>query len=408
MKNIVFINHFSGVPDINERSLRHFIISKNLIKSDYRPTIITSQNHYQSLKKDSYLHNKFITIKGVNFIFVKEKSYNKLNLLTKFLKMISFSKNLFFDFIFGKIVLKKVDIVYASSPDLFSSLVAYYIAKRKKAKFILEIRDIWPLSQISLHRFSRKHPVILLLRFIEIFLLKKSDHIISTLNNFKSYLDENNIKTDFTYIPQVVNNHFSKKKMTINLPYDDFDKVGIYAGSVGSFYKIDKFINSFPSHLKNKICIIIIGDGDRWNQVKKLIELKNLSNIFMVHSQPRSILQNYYDIADFAISIHPVEKELHKYGLSPLKVIDYMNAKLPIFYIGDSSLLYDNSFKGLVESNFEKKSINQAFESIAKLPKEKLMSMGQENYSFVNTNNNIEQIQKNIEVVFERIFKNED
>ena len=128
----------------------------------------------------------------------------------------------------------------------------------------------------------------------------------------------------------------------------------------------------------------------------------------MVHSQPRSILQNYYDIADFAISIHPVEKELHKYGLSPLKVIDYMNAKLPIFYIGDSSLLYDNSFKGLVESNFETKSINQAFESIAKLPKEKLMSMGQENYSFVNTNNNIEQIQKNIEVVFERIFKNED
>ena len=322
--------------------------------------------------------------------------------------MISFSKNLFFDFIFGKIALKKVDIVYASSPDLFSSLVAYYIAKRKKAKFILEIRDIWPLSQISLHKFSPKHPVILLLRFIEIFLLKKSDHIISTLNNFKSYLDENNIKTDFTYIPQVVNNHFFKKKISINLPYNDFDKVGIYAGSVGSFYKIDKFINSFPSHLKNKICIIIIGDGDRWNQVKKLIELKNLSNIFMFHSQPRSILKNYYDIADFAISIHPVEKELHKYGLSPLKVIDYMNAKLPIFYIGDSSLLYDNSFKGLVESNFETKSINQAFESIAKLPKEKLMSMGQENYSFVNTNNNIEQIQKNIEVVFERIFKNED
>ena len=136
MKNIVFINHFSGVPDINERSLRHFIISKSLIKSDCRSTIITSQNHYQSLKKDSYVHNKFITINGVNFIFVKEKSYNKLSLLTKFLKMISFSKNLFFDFIFGKIALKKVDIVYASSPDLFSSLVAYYIAKRKSKIYI--------------------------------------------------------------------------------------------------------------------------------------------------------------------------------------------------------------------------------------------------------------------------------
>ena len=76
----------------------------------------------------------------------------------------------------------------------------------------------------------------------------------------------------------------------------------------------------------------------------------------MVHSQPRSILQNYYDIANFAISIHPVEAELHKYGCSPLKVIDYMNAKLPIFYVGDSSLLDDNSFKGLIESEFDEKA----------------------------------------------------
>ena len=403
MKNIVFINHFAGVPGINERSMRHFLFAKKLSSNDDKSTIITSQNHYQSLKKDYYSHNKTIDIDGVNFIFIKEGSYNNLNLLTKFLKMVSFSKNLFFAFLFGKIKLDRVDIVYASSPDLFSSLIAYYIAKRKKAKFILEIRDIWPLSQIVIHKFSSKHPVILLLRSIELFLLKKSDHIISTLNNCKQYLDENNINTKFTFIPQVVNNTFIEEKISINIPYANFEKVGIYAGSVGSLYRIENFINSFPVHLKDKICIIIIGDGDRWNEIKSLVDTKNLHNIFILNSQPRSILQNYYDIADFAISIHPVEAELHKYGCSPLKVIDYMNAKLPIFYIGDSSLLDDNSFKGLIESKFDEKAVIESFIRISELSKQEMIKMGNDNYIFVNKNNSIEVIKNSIEAIFERV-----
>jgi hypothetical protein len=407
VKNIVFINHFAGVPGINERSLRHFILSKNSISNGDKSTIITSQNHYQSLKKDYYSHNNTIDIDGINFIFIKESSYNKVNLLTKFFKMISFSKNLFFAFLFRKIKLDRVDIVYASSPDLFSSLVAYYIAKRKKAKFILEIRDIWPLSQIVIHKFSPKHPVILLMRSIELFLLKKSDHIISTLNNYKLYLDENNIKTEYTFVPQVVNNTFIKEKISINIPYANFEKVGIYAGSVGSLYRIENFINSFPVHLKDKICIIIIGDGDRWKEIKRLIDKKNLPNFFITNSQPRSILQNYYDIADFGISIHPVEAELHKYGFSPLKIIDYMNAKLPILFVGDSSLFDDNSLKGLIESKFDEKALIESFISILELSKEEMIDMGNDNYNFVNNNNSIDVIKDNIEAIFESISNHE-
>ena len=67
---IVFINHFAGIPKINERTLRHFIIAKGLNPKKYESLIICSQKHYQSIKSNNYPNNKIINIDGVNFLFV--------------------------------------------------------------------------------------------------------------------------------------------------------------------------------------------------------------------------------------------------------------------------------------------------------------------------------------------------
>ena len=74
---------------------------------------------------------KLLTLINVNYIFVKEANFKRNNLLTKFFKMVSFSFNLFKAFIFGRINFKNTHIVYSSSPDLFTSLIAHFIAKMK-------------------------------------------------------------------------------------------------------------------------------------------------------------------------------------------------------------------------------------------------------------------------------------
>ena len=105
---ILFINHFAGVPSINERSLRHFIFAKTANKNGYESIIITSQNHYHSINNIKYPTNKIVNIDGVNYIFIKEAVFKKNNLLTKFLKMTSFSLSLFIFFMFKKINIKNV------------------------------------------------------------------------------------------------------------------------------------------------------------------------------------------------------------------------------------------------------------------------------------------------------------
>ena len=153
MKNVLIINHFAGAPNINERSLRHYLLANYLNSKGNNCTIISSSDTYQSSSSNNFQNNKVTIINGVKFLFIKEKFFKKNNLFTKFLRMTSFSLNLLKSFILGRIDTKKIDIVVSSSPDLFTSLVSYYISKKNKSKFILEIRDIWPLSQIVHHKF---------------------------------------------------------------------------------------------------------------------------------------------------------------------------------------------------------------------------------------------------------------
>ena len=149
--------------------------------------------------------------------------------------MISFSLSLFIFFMFKKINIKNVKLVYSSSPDLFTSLVAHWIAKMKKAPHYFEVRDIWPLSQQILHNFDKKNIVIRILTKIELFLYQKSDLLISPLKNFNQYLLEKNIHTPFKFIPQSYFGFSSNSKNELDIDLKSFSKIGVYAGNGWEF-----------------------------------------------------------------------------------------------------------------------------------------------------------------------------
>lgn len=391
---ILFINHFAGVPSINERSLRHYIFAKTANMNGYESLIITSQDHYHSIDSIKYPTNKIINIDGVNYIFIKEIVFKKNNLLTKFFKMISFSFSLLIFFMFRKINIKNVKLVYSSSPDLFTSLVAHLIAKMKKAPHYFEIRDIWPLSQQILHNFDKKNIAIRVLSNIELFLYQKSDLLISPLKNFNQYLLEKNVNTPYKFIPQSYFRFSSNSKNELDIDLKSFSKVGIYTGTVGSFYKVEQLVRFFPKRLKSEIAIIIIGDGDKFEHLKELVAQEGLNNFFILSSKNHEELVKYFEISDFAFGFHPDYDELYKYGLCPLKTYDYMINKLPILFVGNKSYL-DIQSDGIIACKFDnEKNFKDSLTKINSLSKHDLREKGILNYNLVKINNSPESISK--------------
>lgn len=398
---IIFVNHFAGIPQLNERSLRHFIIAKN-IKSKIEPIIITSQKNYQTNNNVKYPNNEIVEIEGINYIFIKERTFKKINLFTKFLRMTSFSFNLFIFFLF-KLRIKNVKCVYSSSPDLFSSLAAHYYAKKVGAKHFFEIRDIWPLSQEVLHGFNSKNLIIRLLRFIELYLYKNVDYIISPLKNLNIYLNEIQIDTPFKYLPQTFfpyDQNISGKNL-IDFSLEEFDRIGVYAGSVGSFFKVENIIDFFPKNFCNKTAIFIIGDGDAFDRLENKVKLLNIKNIFIMKTLTHDNLSYIYNIADFAIASYPDKDSLFQFGHCPLKIYDYMYHKLPIIFIGNKYNL-DIESAGIFQVKFDnRESFSKIINKVNLMSKDELKSIGLMNYDCVNRTNSPENLIKGFnELIF--------
>jgi len=68
-----------------------------------------------------------------------------------------------------------------SSPSIFSGFNAYRMAKRYKARFVFEVRDIWPLSLAELKNVSKMHPIYVLMRWFERYAYKRTNTVIGIL-----------------------------------------------------------------------------------------------------------------------------------------------------------------------------------------------------------------------------------
>ena len=77
--------------------------------------------------------------------------------------------------------LPKPDLILGTSPDLISALSAYVVARFFGVPFVLEIRDIWPLSAVEIGKVSKHHPFIITLSLLERFLYRNADWIVTLL-----------------------------------------------------------------------------------------------------------------------------------------------------------------------------------------------------------------------------------
>ncbi len=333
---ILIINHFAGIPKYSDFSLRHYYFAKYFKEKDFECSIITSKQNYQSREK---VDSSKKLIEDIEYFFIDEPAISSKSLISKTIRMFGFSFNLF-KYLFFQSKKHNPDYIIASSPDLFTCFVSYLFSIKSSSKFILEIRDIWPLTQITVHNLSRINPLAILLKLIEIFLHKKADFVVSNLPNYNQYLIDHKIKFKrYCYIPQVIDvNYYDKNYKKIDLDkansniFDSYDKVGIYAGTIGHYYGLDNIIKSIKL-INNDTAIIFMGEGDFKEKAIKLKYKYNLENLFFIDGHNKSYLFTVMKKCSFGIVSFP-DKDFYKYGIASLKMFDYLYAQIPLLMIG--------------------------------------------------------------------------
>jgi len=329
-KHIWIINEYAGTP-YHGMEFRSYYIAKELVKSGHRVTIVSSS--YSHLFKKLPEHRKE-TIDGIDYLWLKTFDYGTSHDKRRVLKWFLFS----FKVLFLPFSLKKPDVIIVSPMAPFPILPAWVLSKRYGAKLIYEVKDIWPLSLVEVGGFSPEHPFIKFMGWFEKFALRKSDVIVSNLQNYGDHIRELGIDRDFKWI----SNGVDLDEMKEIEPLDDDLKEKIpknkfivgYTGTVGVANTLDSFCEAAKLlQDQTDILFVIVGGGQEKEHLVKTYGQDD--NILFIDAIPKKQVQSMLTI--FNICFIGLRKEnLFKYGVSPNKLFDYMYSSKPILYAIES------------------------------------------------------------------------
>ncbi|HCE32899.1 glycosyltransferase family 4 protein [Fusobacterium sp.] len=332
MKNIWFINEHDAPPEF-EKTRRRYDMCKYLLRlGKYKLHIICGAFLHGSQNKYAYDKNqkKNVNIDGVDVHILKGVKYSS-NIKRIFSMLIFMLRVIFFKFPKDD----KPDIIYGSSPHLFAALGALILAKKNKAKYILEIRDLWPETWVQMKIIKKNGIIHKFFLKLEKYLYEKADKVIFLGENFNYILslgiDKNKV---YTISNGVDLEEFDKNMSSpIKLNAEKFNIT--YTGSIGTANNLDELLDLAKLIDNDAIIFNIVGRGPLKEHLENRIQEEKISNIRFYDPIDKTLVPSLLRSSQ-ALIILLLDIELYQVGISPNKLFEYFASSRPILFYGNT------------------------------------------------------------------------
>jgi glycosyltransferase involved in cell wall biosynthesis len=331
---------------------RHFFLSEAWIKNGYDVTIFTSNSSHLTDKLPRFSGSRMIEdINGVKTIWLKViKSRNSSSFL-RILSWIHFELKILMT---PKRDISKPDVIIVSSLSILSIISGYIFSRIYKAKFLLEIRDIWPLSAKKLGRFGNHNIFIFLLSALERFGYRNADVIVGTMPNLIEHVG--NIERRYkkcVCIPQgiTLEQLDSEEKLSEEYIQQTFTKSTfkvVYAGTINVNNPLEVLLEAILKIPDSEMVeCYVLGSGSMLDMYR--VKFQSCQRIKFIPPIPKNQVKSFIRQTDLCFD--SIDSEIAKYGLSRNKWIDYMNAGRPIIcsYSGFQSMINESGCGSFVE-----------------------------------------------------------
>lgn len=233
----------------------------------------------------------------------------------------------------GIVILKynwRPDIIWASSPPIFTGIVGSLLSKLFNIPMVLDVRDIWPESAVSAGQISRNGLAYRIGRWLEKKLYREAASITCISEPMSEYLGLEGAR----YVTIVYNGVMKSwiDQVEINAT-DNCQKRILYAGNIGRVQGIDILIKAFAKILEQKELddwrLEIIGSGAIQPYIEKLIHDSNLSDRVIIHP-PKTKEEVIKELKTSSILFMNLKGDAVFELTIPSKVFDYLIAARPI------------------------------------------------------------------------------
>ena len=404
--NIWIIDHYSSDPKFGGIS-RQYDFAKEMSNRNYDVTVISSSfSHFSH----SYISGEKIHLETINnrarYIYLHTSKYKKNGGLGRIINAFSFVKSVIFNKKAIENMVGKPDVVVGCSVHPFTWIAANNVAKKYKAIFNVEVRDLWPENQIVDEGMSKYHPMAIALGILEKWAYKKANYIIYSLSNADEYICDclGFSREKVTWI----DNPIDAKRFDCNS--NRFDELPPH---VSSFME-GHFICAFTGYLKDyegvqemiqaakiikdeglPIRFIFLGSGDQEEYLKSYAKENNLDNVLIGGRISKELIPTVLTHSDICMAHLAVKgnKESYKYGMSKNKVNEYLcSGRYVIFGSYNKKQVVSYSGGGVTINAFDADAFADEIKRAYYMCPEERAAVGAKGRKYMLENNSVEHL----------------
>lgn len=248
----------------------------------------------------------------------------------------------------------KVDVVFVTSPPLFPAIAAIFLAKLRKAKLVVDIRDLWPDEFVAYGGMSEQSFAIRLMRAVERWTYRSADCICVTTQAIldtvvergtpaeKMMLAPNGADLDlFRPLPR-------ENPQTALYPFGG-KFVVMYSGLFGIKHGLEVLLEAaFLLRDEKDILFFLIGSGARQDALLERARNLQLENIIFAGEQGVEDIPWMLAAADVCFAA--VRPEAYAAKLISVKIFEYLACEKPVVGClhGESARILEDSGAGIV------------------------------------------------------------
>jgi glycosyltransferase involved in cell wall biosynthesis len=312
---------------------RHHELARFLVSKGHRVTVIASPVSYLTGKNSPpiFVENGGSRrgAGGGKLTILRAYTYQALHksFVHRVFAFFSFMVSSFFT----GLKVKNVDVVWGTSPPIFQGMTAWLLARLKGARFLFEVRDLWPDFAIAVGVL--KSPTLIKLSlWLEKFLYRRADRMMVNSPGYVEHVKGRGARSvelvpngaDPEMFNPLDNGHPFRQKNHLKNKF-----VVLYAGAHGISNDLTVVLDAARLLEKDaKIQFVFLGDGKEKENLTAYAKDMGLKNVTFLPPVPKTEMAAALAGADACLAIlKPLEEYKTTY---PNKVFDYMAAGRPV------------------------------------------------------------------------------
>jgi glycosyltransferase involved in cell wall biosynthesis len=289
----------------------------------------------------------------------------------------------------GSLVRGRYDLVYATSPPLFTGPAGLLAATLRRIPFVFEVRDLWPESAVALGELGNRRAIAAAEK-LERLLYRRASRVVAVTRGIASRLVERGLPPSKVHlIPNGANiEQFSftesgRRSIREKLGVDD-KFVVMYAGIHGIAQGLETLLQTavlLRDH--GDVTFILVGEGPKKSELARLKEEMNLDSVTMLPEVPSAEMPSYLSAADCTIVL--LKKEPLFRGALPSKMFEAWACSRPVILSveGEAETVLREAGGGLASTPEDPASMAQAILQLARDP-QAARAMGAQGRDYVS------------------------